>query len=151
MLIAQPLPALMNFCARKFSKVASHNQKAHGMSLVNSRPSPRFYTRTQTHTLACAIQFMSHRDERKQPQLHSHSKRGAGQEPYQVKDWRDFLPPWRACEANMILEFSEVQERFLSGVNTSWPLHMVILQWHQRSWLRIDCLNKKSGLTFFIF
>lgn len=64
-----------------------------------------------------------------------------------------WLSPWRACEANMILEFSEVQEpeQFLSSMNTSWPLYMVILQWHQRSWLQIDCLNKKSGLMIFIF
>lgn len=67
MLIAQPLPALMNFYARMFSKVASHKKAAHGMSLVNRQPSAC----PQTRALTWAVQFMSHRDARKQPQLPS--------------------------------------------------------------------------------
>lgn len=104
------------------------------MSLVNSHHSPCPCTQARTHTFTWASQFMT-----TETRENSRTSTASRTRPYQVKDWCDFLSPWKACEVNMILEFSEIQEseQFLSNMNTSWPFQVVILQWHQRSWLQI--------------
>lgn len=153
-LIAQPLSALMNLYASLARWCLRKKKKAQGLSPGNSRPSPCPCRHNQVllHGLFSFWATETRGNCCTSPAPFPQRARSRTAPP-QEKDWCDFLSPWRACEANVILEFSGVQEpaQLLSSKITGWPLHAVILQWHQRARLQLDCLNKKSGLMIFIF